>query len=284
MHRHYRTLRRVLQVAVEKERIPTNPCDRVQPPRVPKREMVFLSWTEAVDLAEATHKRFRAMIYLAVDSGMRWGELIGLRRSKVDLMRQKVRVTEQLIRLESKEWLRKEPKTAAGRRSITISPATAEILADHIKRFAGPGPDGLVFPNRAGNPLISSSFWQHYFQPAFAATGISCRFHDLRHTSVALAIAEGGHPKAIQGRMGHSSINVTLDRYGHLVPELDEALAMGFGDRLTGARRKREKRLAEREHRPQRVVDIGQRARREAPKGPPDESLFEHEQTPAADG
>ncbi len=53
------------------------------------------------------------------------------------------------------------------------------------------------------------------------------------HSSVALAIAEGAHPKAIQARMGHSSINVTLDRYGHLFPELDEALAAGFGERLT---------------------------------------------------
>ena len=63
-----------------------------------------------------------------------------------------------------------------------------------------------------------------------------CRFHDLRHTSVALAIAEGAHPKAIQTRMGHSSINVTLDRYGHLFPELDEALAQSFGERLAAAR------------------------------------------------
>ncbi|CAN5185076.1 hypothetical protein BH18ACT4_BH18ACT4_12110 [soil metagenome] len=94
-----------------------------------------------------------------------------------------------------------------------------------------------MFTNQAGNPLISSSFWQHYFRPALQTAGITCRFHDLRHTSVALAIAEGAHPKAIQTRMGHSSINVTLDRYGHLLPELDEAIATGFGERLAAARR-----------------------------------------------
>jgi integrase len=101
-----------------------------------------------------------------------------------------------------------------------------------------------VFPNKAGNPLISSSFWQHYFQPALRATSLLCRFHDLRHTSVALAIAEGAHPKAIQTRMGHSSINVTLDRYGHLFPELDEAIAIGFGERLAVARSNRKERRA----------------------------------------
>ena len=242
VHRHYRTLRRMLQVAVEKEKIPTNPCGRVQPPRVPKREMMFLSWEEAVDLAEATHERYRALIYLAVDSGMRWSELVGLRRSKVDLHRRKIRVTEQLIRLESGEWLRKETKTAAGVRSITISPETAEILAEHVGSVVGPGPDSLVFPNKVGNPLISSSYWQHYFQPALRTAGFKCRFHDLRHTSVALAIAEGAHPKAIQSRMGHSSISVTLDRYGHLFPELDEAIAIGFGVRLAEARRTQQDR------------------------------------------
>jgi integrase len=103
-----------------------------------------------------------------------------------------------------------------------------------------PGPDALVFANTVGSPLISSSFWQHHFSKGLHAAGVSCRFHDLRHTSVALAIAEGAHPKAIQTRMGHSSVNVTLDRYGHLFPELDEAIATSFGERLLDARKQRE--------------------------------------------
>jgi integrase len=242
VHRHYRTLRRMLQVAVEKQKLLTNPCDRVQPPRVPTREMVFLSWDEVVALGEAMHERYRALVYLAVDSGMRWSELVGLRRVKVDLRRGKVRVTEQMIRLESKEWLRKEPKTAAGVRSISISRETAAIVAEHVERFAPPGLDALVFTNKVGNPLLSSSFGQHYFRRALQSVGIACRFHDLRHTSVALAIAEGAHPKAIQTRMGHSSINVTLDRYGHLFPELDEAIATGFGERLANVRQRRSER------------------------------------------
>ncbi len=235
VHRHYRILRRVLQVAVEKQRLLANPCDRVEPPRVPKREMTFLTWEQVVELAEAHSERFRAMIYLAVDSGMRWSELVGLRRSRVDLRNGKVRVTEQLVRLDTGEWLRKEPKTGASVRSITISPFTAGVLAGHLERFALPGTDGLVFPNGAGKPPASSSFWNQHFRRALERAGIGCRFHDLRHTSVALAIAEGAHPKAIQARMGHSSINVTLDRYGHLFPELDEAIATAFGSRLAAA-------------------------------------------------
>lgn len=239
VHRHYRVLRRVLQVAVDKQKLIVNPCDRVQPPRVPKREMVFLGWDEAVALAEAHSERYRALIYLAVDAGMRWSELIGLRQAKLDLRRGKVRVTQQLIRLDSGEWIRKEPKTPASVRSISISAFTADFLADHLERFANPGADGLVFPNGAGNPVASSSFWNNHFSRALRRAGLQCRFHDLRHTSVALAIAEAAHPKAIQARMGHSSINVTLDRYGHLFPELDEAIATAFDARFVDAKHRR---------------------------------------------
>jgi len=104
VHRHYRTLRWMLQVAVDKERIVANPCDRVQPPRAPTREMVFLSSEQAIELAEAHGERYRALIYLAVDWGMRWSELVGLRRARVDLRLRKVRVTKQLVRLSTGEW------------------------------------------------------------------------------------------------------------------------------------------------------------------------------------
>jgi integrase len=238
VHRHYRTLRRMLQVAVEKQKLLSNPCDRVDPPRVPKREMQFLDWDQALRLAEAHNERFRALIYLAVDGGMRWSELVGLRQSRVDLRRRKVRVTEQLVQLDTREFVRREPKTSAGVRSITISSATADLLAVHLEQYSLPGSDGLVFPNGAGNPLSSSSFQTHHFAKAKARSGLQLRFHDLRHTSVALAIAAGAHPKAIQVRMGHSSINVTLDRYGHLFPELDQAIADAFDREISEAKRR----------------------------------------------
>ena len=147
VHRHYRTLRRMLQVAVQKQKILNNPCDRVDPPRVPKREMTFLDWDQSIKLAEAHPDRFRALIYVAVDSGMHWSELIGLRRGKVDLRNRKIRVTEQLVQLEDRSWLRKEPKTPAGVRSITLSPFTARLLAEHIEKYVAPGSDALVFAN-----------------------------------------------------------------------------------------------------------------------------------------
>ncbi len=229
----------MLAVAVEK--LLRNPCDRVDPPRVPRRDMVFLDWDQAVRLAEAHSERFRALIYLAVDSGMRWGELIGLRRASVDLTRRKVRVTEQLTQLADHSWIRQQPKTSAGVRSITISAVTADVLRDHLERFAQPGSAGLVFCNGAGNPISSSSFRGQHFGRALRATALSCRIHGpALHERGAGGFSEGAHSKAIQVRMGHASITVTLDRYGHLYPELDEAIADGFSRKLADARRRLE--------------------------------------------
>jgi integrase len=203
VHRHYRTLRRVLQAAVEKDRLLANPCAKVRPPKVPARAMAILTWAQSVALAETHPDHLKPMIYLALDTGMRWSELVGLRRGQLDLARHKVRVTEQLLRIGA-EWVRSPPKTSAGIRSITISASTADMLEHH---------------------LVDQ-----------AAAGVKCRFHDLRHTSVALAIAAGARPKAIQVRMGRSTITVTPDRYGHLFPELDEAIAVAFDERWTAAR------------------------------------------------
>jgi integrase len=240
VHRHYRTLRRVLQTAVEKDRLVSNPCDRVRPPKVPKTAMTVLTWEQSMALAEAHSERYRTLIYVAVDTGMRWSELVGLRRGSVDVRGRKIRVVEQLVQLDDGSRVRRPPKTESGTRTVTVSAAVAAMLADHLDRFVEPELDALVFTNGAGQPLSHSSFQTHHFKRAQLAIGVSCRFHDLRHTSVALAIAEGAHPKAIQARMGHSSITVTLDRYGHLFPELDEAIATAFDARFRALANARE--------------------------------------------
>jgi integrase len=94
-------------------------------------------------------------------------------------------------------------------------------------------PDGFVFTAAKGGPLRHNNFYQRVFCPALARAGLPAqvRFHDLRHTCAALLIAQGAHPKAIQAHLGHSSIQVTMDRYGHLFPDALEQLA----DRLDAA-------------------------------------------------
>jgi hypothetical protein len=112
----------------------------------------------------------------------------------------------QLVQLEDRSFLRKERKTSAGVRSITLSPFTATMIAAHIDQRVDTGADALVFANAVGKPLSASSFLTHHFGKAQTAASVSCRFHDPRHASVALATAAGAHPKSIRSRMyGHSS-------------------------------------------------------------------------------
>jgi integrase len=115
---------------------------------------------------------------------MRWSELIGLRRSKVDLRGRKIRVTEQLVQMEDGSFVRKEPKTGASVRAISLSEAMTALLVEHTREFSAAGPDALVFSNGAGNPISSSSFLTHHFRRAQAATGVSCRFHDYADVRV----------------------------------------------------------------------------------------------------
>src|SRR5262249_52710464 len=182
----YRTLRRVLQTAVEKDRLLSNPCDRVRPPKVPRTEMTVLTWEQATALAEAHSERYRTLIYVAIDTGRRWSELAGLRRRRVHAARRKIRVVEQLIRLEDGRWVRRPPKTDAGTRTVTVSGAVAAMLADHLDRFVSPEPDALVFGNASGHPLAHSSFQTHHFKNAQLAAGLRRRFNDLRPPCVAL--------------------------------------------------------------------------------------------------
>jgi len=228
VHRHFRVLRRVLNVAVATELLQRSPCDGVKAPSVPATEMRFLTAAQVSRLAEAITPAFRAFVYTAAYTGLRWGELTGLRRARLDLPTRTLYVVEQIARIDS-QWVRKAPKTKAGRRRVGIPAGVTDLLAEHLATFASPGDDGLVFPNRAGNPVHPSSFNSAHWKPAKAQVGLEgLRFHDLRHTAVALAIAQGAHPKAIQARMGHSSVQVTLDRYGHLFPELDADIADGL--------------------------------------------------------
>jgi integrase len=227
VHRHYRTIRRMLQVAVDKGRLPTNPCDAVTPPRIPPSDMRFLTVEEVDALAGAITPRYRAWVYVAAYLGLRWSEGVGLQRSGVDGA--KVLVAGQLVRRANGRWERAEPKTRAGRRAVTAPAFVADELATHLDAWAQPGPEGLVFVNQRDAPL-GHSFGAGVFKPALRRAGLDqgVRIHDLRHTAVALAIAAGAHPKAIQARMGHASITVTLDRYGHLYPDVDEAVAAGL--------------------------------------------------------
>jgi len=130
------------------------------------------------------------------------------------------------------------PKTWR-RRSVPLPAALAEDLSAHVR---GKRPNEFVFTSARGTPVRQSNFHARHFKPAAIRAGIDprVRFHDLRHSYAAMLIAQGAHPRAIMERLGHSSIQVTLDTYGHLFPELEVHITDGLDQVYRKVQRKAE--------------------------------------------
>jgi integrase len=224
-------LSKVMRGAVDAGLIAKSPCDGIRLPAEGRREMAFLTPQQVGELARAVGPDWEALILTAAYTGLRWGELAGLRSERLNTHRSTITVVEQLTELSGQlAWA--EPKTAAGRRTVSLPGALTELLAARLDRLEVET-SGLVFPTPLGEPLRRSNFARRVWAPAVRSLGLDgLRFHDLRHTAVAMAIAQGAHPKTIQQRMGHSSVTVTLDRYGHLYDGLDAQVADGLNELL----------------------------------------------------
>jgi len=218
------TLSRILETAVKDGALGRNPAEHVdRRPLGLRRDMRVLTPAEIHDLADAIAPRFRSFVYLAAYSGLRFGELAALRPADVDLTRAVVHVRSTL-EPTPQGFRRAAPKTNSSRRTVRIPRGVANILADHLASY--PGTVDAVFTSPTGQFLDHANFLPRHFKTAVVKAGLptELRIHDLRHTSVALAIAAGAHPKTIAVMLGHSSTRITMDRYGHLLPGLDEDL------------------------------------------------------------
>lgn len=216
--------------ALESDLIARSPCRGIKLPPKPQTEMRFLTAGEVAEVADAIDERYRSLVLTAAYAGCRFGELAGLRMHRLDLLRRSLTIAEALSDVRGHVTLA-APKTAAARRQVALPKFLADELARHLSEWP-PGADGFVFTAPQGGPLLRRNFRRRTWLPAIrASVGEPMRFHDLRHTHAAMLIAQGEHPKVIQLRLGHSSIQVTLDTYGHLFEGLDEAAA----DRLDAA-------------------------------------------------
>jgi hypothetical protein len=176
-----------------------------------------------------------AMIYTAAYTGLRAGELVGLRLDHVNLLHGQLTVSETISE-DAKGTLVAGPTKTGKLRTVPIPRALAVMLEEHLA--AHPDASGYVFCAPEGGPLRYHNFRRRFFLPAVegAALGRPVRFHDLRHSHAAMLIAQGEHAKAIQERLGHSSIRVTLDRYGHILPTLEADLVGRLNDTLRQSR------------------------------------------------
>ncbi|MDH3668005.1 MAG: site-specific integrase [Paracoccaceae bacterium] len=187
-------------------------------------EVVIPTKREIRALIENTPDDWRAFIVTAIFTGLRQSELRGLRWSHVDFDNKIVGV-----RARADKWGNMgPPKSKAGRRDIPLAPIVVSALKQH--RAAQPvGRDGLVFANRNGRPFNPSNLHSRVYGPIQERAGLvkadgspKYTFHALRHAAASLMIEQGWPPKKIQSILGHASIQITFDRYGHLFPSADD--------------------------------------------------------------
>jgi integrase len=219
----YAVLRMVMQAAVDDGLVPSNPCSRVPLPRVERSVLEPMPAQTVVALASAVPARYSVTVWLAAGAGLRQGEALGLTAARVDFLRRRIFVEEQVQGLSGCEPTLVPLKTPSSRRVVPVDEVVLEAVTTHMRGWQQ-GPGGLLVTNRLGRPVRRSSFgdcWRDAVEAVGAPAGT--RFHELRHFYASTLIHAGLHPKEIQVRLGHASITETMDTYGHLFPDSEES-------------------------------------------------------------
>jgi integrase len=234
-------LSRVLAHAARRGLIETNPfakLERSERPRAGRRDRPVLSREEIGRLLEEADPTYRTLLATAILSGLRQGELLGLHWDDIDFDRQVIHVRRALDRQRREV----PPKTTHGLREVVLMPALARALKQHRDESRFQGPDDYVFTTRVGTPLHWRNISYRALKPALKKAGIQpLRWHDLRHTFASLLIAGGANITFVSRQLGHSSSQITLSVYAHLLDREQQAertremLEKTLGDAVLGA-------------------------------------------------
>jgi integrase len=219
------TLYKSLKQAVKWSLVPRNVCDAVTPPRVPRSEIKPLDARQAkklLDMARDTQPGFYALYVLAVTTGMRSGEILGLQWRDVDLDVGTLQVRRTVF-----NGTVSSPKTARSNRGIRLPKVAVDALRQQ------PRHSEWVFSSKNGTTLSVHNLHNRSWKPLLTRAGLpDIRFHDLRHTCATLLLSKGVHPKLVQELLGHSSIEITLDTYSHVLPNMGDRAADAMDDTL----------------------------------------------------
>lgn len=212
----YMLLSQLLNAAVESSYLGRNPCASVKPPRLPRHEMQYLTADEVGRLVDAIAEPYGVLVQVLAFGGLRWGEVAALRRKRCDLLRGRIEVADSVSEVSG--GLHYGETKTYQRRWVRLPRFLRDALEAHLAANVARHPDALVFTASNGAPLRHSNFIRGVWCTALRRSDLpeTIRPHALRHTCAALLIAAGANPKAIQAQLGHSTIQVTFDRYGHL--------------------------------------------------------------------
>jgi integrase len=238
---HHMALHRALELAVKWGLVSRNPADAIDPPRFQRSEIHVMNEDDIRTFLEAAKSTpYYALFYLAIFTGMRRSELLAVRWSDVDMILGQVSVSRSLHHLRDGSLIYRVPKTARGRRTIALSPSAILMLGEHrdeqidLRLMLGTRleENDLVFCQIDGRPLLPDTV-SNAWRKLAKRTGLKgIRLHDARHSHASLMLKQGIHPKIVQERLGHATVQTTLDIYSHVAPGLQEAAAKRFDDLL----------------------------------------------------
>lgn len=213
-------IRRTLNQAIKWNLLATNPCSRVTPPKVIKKPFETLTEGEARQfLAAVANHRFYPLYVLALTTGMRRGEVLGLRWEDVDFKNKSLSIVQTVQAINGQIRIA-PPKTSGSKRTIHLSEYALSVLKEY-----NTGGMGLIVTTASGKPVSPRNLVRH-FKLMLEREGLpNIRFHDLRHTAATFLLKENVHPKVVQEMLGHSSIQITLDVYSHLLPSMQSEAA-----------------------------------------------------------
>ncbi len=234
---------RSLNQAVQMGLLERNPASVVKPPRLQQSEMKFFDEQQVqafLIAVDATEDRYQALWKLAITTGMRLGELLGLKWIDLDWQKATLQVRRQLKVVRGGGFRFLEPKSKAGLRSILLGQDTLSALREHrdtLYRERGELGDrwqeeDLVFPSSVGTPTRPAKIFVRFKKLLQLAGLPDIRFHDLRHTAASLMLNHGVPLIVVSRRLGHAQPSITLNVYGHMIPSMQEAAAE-IMDRIT---------------------------------------------------
>jgi len=237
------TLHKALKQAAADGLVPRNVAGIVRAPRSPSKEIKTLAPQQARALLQSARTdRLEALYVLAVTTGMRQGELLGLKWEDVDMETGTLQVRRTLSTATGRGFSFNAPKTAKGRRSIKLPASGISSLRRHREaqqqesdKITGLWEDhGLVFTTHVGTPMSRQDLITRSFRPLLQRAKLpNIRFHDLRHTCASLLLGRGVHAKLVQELLGHATISVTLDTYSHVLPSMTNQTATAMEDVLS---------------------------------------------------
>jgi integrase len=231
----YRLLHAICATAVAEELIARNPCTIPGASAEPSSERPTVSVPEVYALADAVLPRWRALVLLATFGGLRFGELAGLTRDRLDLLHGTVSVVEDLDELDGGQLAAGRVKSDASRRTVAVPPHLLDDLTEHLSTYAAPDSRGFVFVGPRGGPLRRSNFREDIWLPAVTKIGRpELHFHDLRGCSATLAAVSGATIAELMRRLGHATPSVAM-RYQRATADRDAALAKLMSERVTSA-------------------------------------------------